>query len=177
MSDRYLQYPAGTLSVTEIIKEAGLIYESDPWYMGRGQAVHAATEYHDRGTLDESTVAEEIRGYLEAWKKYRADTGYTPRLIEQELYHPVYKYCGRIDREGRDIKSGSFVKWHLLQGAAYNELEVENGISVAKREWQTVYLQGDGTYTVRNYGTIELFQAKKDFLTLLAAIRIKEKYA
>ena len=179
MSDRYPQFPPETLSVTEVIKESGLLNYpatvNSQWFMDRGTAVHAATEYYDKGTLDESTVAEEIRGYLNAWIKYRADTGYTPEVIEKTLLHPVYGYCGKIDRNGLDIKTGGPAPWHRMQGAAYNELEVEHSITT-KREWKTVYLQEDGTYKIQICTTRELIEAKKDFLTLLAALRIKEKY-
>lgn len=184
MSDRYPQFPPGTLSVTEVIKLSGLMPESafiDPWYMGRGQAVHLATAFYDRGTLDDSTVANEIRGYLNAWVKFRAETGYTPAFIEKPLLHPVYGYCGTLDRDGLDIKSGSPAPWHILQGGGYFELAnanntVHNPLPTMITGWRTVYLQSDGSYKVHPYSTRDLMQAKKDFLTLLAALKIKQNY-
>lgn len=179
MSDRYPQFPPETLSVTEVIKASGLMPESefiDPWYLGRGQATHAATEYYDKGTLDESTVSTEIAGMLESWKKYRER--YTPEHIELTLYDSVYKFCGKVDRLPLlDLKGPGKSKWQRLQIGAYWHLCRVNGLTRESRKPNVVHLDPDGgPPKVDTFHTLELMELSKDFLTLLAALRIKEKY-
>ena len=180
MSDRYPNFPAGTLSTTEIIKLSGCMPSTvliDEYYMQRGTAAHHATALHDQGTLDESTVDPAIAGYLSAWKKFRADTKYTPVLIERPLLHDLYGYCGTLDRDGLDIKTGAAAPWHLLQASSYRELMNANGLlTTANDGFITVYLSEDGTYKVQVYKLKDLLAARRDFLTLLAAIRIKQNY-
>lgn len=177
MSTRYQNLPPDTLSVTEVIQAFGIIRESNDseWYMERGSAIHLATEYYDMGTLDESDLDPQLVGYLEAWKKYRADTGYNPKYIEKPLLHSIFGYCGKLDRDGLDIKSGAPAKWHILQAAAYNELEIDSKLKLDSG-FHTVYLQENGSYKVKLYTALELFAAKKDFLSMHFALKLKLKY-
>jgi len=69
----------------------------------RGKYVHSATEFYDLGTLDDSTVHEEIRPYLDAWVKFRKDTGFKPRLIEEIVFSKKYFYAG-TSRQGRPLR-------------------------------------------------------------------------
>lgn len=181
MSDRYPTFPPETLSVTEVIKLAGCLPEFTvadiQWHMDKGSAAHHATALHDLGTLDESTVDPAIVGYLTAWKKFREDAKYTPVFIERPLLHSLYGYCGTLDRDGLDIKTGSPAPWHILQASSYRELMRDNGLSENISDGFTnVYLSEDGTYKVKIYSAKELRQGRTDFLTLLAAIRIKANY-
>lgn len=122
-----------------------------------GTAVHMATEFDDKGTLDEATLSDEVAGYLEGWRKFRRDTGFTPTLIEHKVYNPDRVYAGTLDRAGYfpgaedavdviDIKSGVEHDAHGVQIAAY-------GLAyVAERQLRTypgrraVYLSADGTF-------------------------------
>ena len=179
MSDRYPAYPPGTLSVTEVIQASGLMPECDyidEWYMNRGTAVHLATALYDKGTLDERTVDPVIRGSLESWKKYR--DGYTPSSIERTLYDPVYGLCGTVDRLALlDIKGPVKSKWQVIQIAAYWHLCRVNGLGHECRAPKIVHLDPDGGLPkVDTFTTLQMMEASKEFLTLLAALRIKEKY-
>jgi len=163
-------------SVTQVLKAEGFINTDfiDPWYAERGTAVHKATELFDLGTLDESSLDPRIVGYLEAWKKYRRDTGYTPDpdMIERRMYHPTLKYAGTIDRPGLDIKSGSPEPWHVIQAAGYEDLMLANTDDVS-RGWSMIYLKEDGTYKVKPYSAIELYQARRIFHAALACYNYK----
>lgn len=66
----------------------------------RGDAVHYGCELYDQGRLDWDTVGDEIRPYIEAWVKFRAETGFVPDAIEERVFHPVHKYAGTLDRRG-----------------------------------------------------------------------------
>lgn len=118
-----------------------------------GTAVHKTTELYDTDDLDESSVAPQVAPYLAAWKKFRAETGFVPAAIELRLHHPVYGYCGTLDRTGVlrdrlaliDIKSGSSWPSHGPQTAAYAEaFSAQEGERVEDRF--ACYLREDGSY-------------------------------
>ncbi len=156
--------------VTATIRSAGLMgwTPNDDWYMERGTAVHAATAMSDRGTLDQDNLDPQIAPYLEAWKAYRRDTGYVPTQIEQIVSDLTIGYCGTMDRDGLDIKTGAAAKWHILQAAAYwhtDELRTD------RTTWQSVYLQDDGKYKLAVYRASELHAA---FRVFCAALQINQ---
>ena len=139
-------------SVTQTLETAGIIapYNGDPWYGDRGTAVHAATWLDDQGILDETTVDPQIVGFVEAWRTYRRESGFTPIGGETPLHHPLHRYSGTPDRWDAhlltDLKTGRPASWHILQRAAYRELLKQAGVKI-KRDC-CVYLSGDGRYTV-----------------------------
>lgn len=150
-------------SVTQVLKETGLI--DDRWYSEaariRGQAVHLATEYDDRGVLDESTVSPIVRPYLAAWRRFRAETGFAPTEIERRVSHPTAQYGGTLDRLGAlgsgalillDIKTGGPQRWHALQLAAYAMALPEP----RKYRRARVELRGDGTYRFSEFPAEDL---------------------
>lgn len=65
-----------------------------------GSAVHHATALDDQGVLDMDTVDDALVSYLEAWRRYRAETGFVPDVVEQLVHHPSLGYCGTLDRIG-----------------------------------------------------------------------------
>ncbi len=140
------------ISVTQSLSILDDRWKVEPYYLQRGKYIHKATELHDKDELDESTVDPEIRPYLDAYVKFRDDTGFEPNLIEHRLYHPSLMYAGTLDRVGRlngdqvliDLKSGVKVRVDELQGAAYWELCRANNIPVKKVF--DLYLHDDGTY-------------------------------
>jgi gamma-glutamylcyclotransferase (GGCT)/AIG2-like uncharacterized protein YtfP len=142
------------ISVTQCLSILDNRWKVDPWYLERGRLIHLATEYLDHDELDWSTVDERIRPYLDAYVKFRKDTGSVahPGYIEHKLYHPIYFYAGRIDRIGYlngclvliDLKTGASAKIDELQDAAYWELCRVNNIPIKKVF--DLYLHDDGTY-------------------------------
>ena len=62
--------------------------------------MHLATALFDRDDLDESTLDERLRGYLNAWIRFRSETGFKPELVEQKFHHPKLNYAGTPDRTG-----------------------------------------------------------------------------
>jgi hypothetical protein len=149
----------------------------DPFYLERGRLIHLATEYYDRDELNESTIDERIRPYLDAYIKFREDTGFIPALIEHKLYHPSYFYAGTLDRVGNfgydlllDLKSGVRIKLDDLQGVAYWELCRGNKISI-KRVFD-LYLNEDGNYKLEPIDNPKLLLPV--FLAALTCVRFKE---
>jgi hypothetical protein len=89
-------------SVTQILRHEGIIPENPfvtSYGLLRGTYVHKATELWDKETLDEDTLDETIRPYLECYKVARADMPRGIKSIEKKLWHPIWKYAGIIDRE------------------------------------------------------------------------------
>lgn len=65
-----------------------------------GEAVHYATELDDGNDLDDASLPDEIRGYVGAWRRFKADTGFAATFIEQPVASKLYRYAGTLDRIG-----------------------------------------------------------------------------
>lgn len=89
-------------SVTQALKANRMTPDGyafiDPYYLTRGTYIHSATEFYDKGTLDEDSLDEAIRPYLEAYKRFRSDFNGQIVGIEKRLWHPKLKYAGIVDR-------------------------------------------------------------------------------
>lgn len=145
----------------------------------RGTAVHLATEYDDKGTLDESVLDPSLHGYIEAYRRFKAETGFKPDQDKTELkvYHPRHKYAGTLDRIGDyrdieivlDIKTGSAMRpttgpQTAAYEAAYRAMQEHHGDPMPR---YGVELHKDGTYFFKRFddpGDLAVFLAS---LTLL----------
>lgn len=131
-------------SVTQVLKRVGLI--DDRWVdehaLSRGRAVHAVIQYDLEGDLDEASIADEIRPYVDAWRRFRAETGgLKAGLIE--------------------VKTGaSPPPWAALQLAAY-ALCLDGPI-----ERYVLSLRPDGTYRLRQH------TSPKELQTWLAVLQV-----
>ena len=164
--------------ISEIIQSAGMV--DDKWFTeysrDRGSMAHLACQLHDEDDLDESTLDPVIRPYLEAWKKFRADTCFNPELIERKLYHPVYGYAGTLDRYGLfndyksviELKSGLISAVTGLQLAAQGMLLEANGYEVQKRF--ALQIKKDGAYKLTPYNDAN---ARVVFLACVTAHNFK----
>lgn len=117
-------------SVTEVLSLSGLV--NDRWFTEhaawRGTVVHKFCEYDDYDDLDDSSVDESHLGYLEAWRKFKRETGYQPVSTEQIVRKDDLQIIGRLDSLGRmygcdaalvDRKTGHVTRVTALQTAAY----------------------------------------------------------
>ena len=152
----YSIYGIRVPSVTQCLKACGFIEErGDEYAMKRGEYVHEATALDDAGKLDESSLDPVILPYVQAWRRFRKDSGFLPLKIECRVGHPVYRYAGTLDRIGEmpddgqwvlDIKTGSPADWHPLQTALYAvAAEYMDGDVTLKRA--AVYLRDNGSYS------------------------------
>mgnify|MGYP001575772267 CR=1 FL=1 len=139
-------------SVTQIIDAADLI--DDRWYTTfaatKGTYVAEATAFDDRGVLDESSVDAVILPYIEAWRKFRRDSGYVPLEIESPIVNTDFGFAGPPDRArgmwsgrpiGLDIKTGVAEDWHDVQVGGYSILTPD-----MPSRWFCCYLSDDGSY-------------------------------
>jgi len=168
-------------SVTQIMASAGLCdYSAVPRRLlevaaNRGSIIHKTTQLYDQGVLDESSVDEELTGYLEAYKKFLADFNPIIKLNEEIVWSDIYGYAGTIDRgfeiNGEnwliDIKStAQKMKNHEIQVAAYKHAAVECGKIESIQKGATLYLKADGKYTLVAY------QNKNVFCYFLSALSL-----
>ena len=90
--------------VTHIIQEAGLSdYGAVPERImeiarNRGDVGHKTCELYDLNNLKIKTVDSRIMGYLNAWIKFKKDTGVVIETIEQQVKSDRYRYQGTPDR-------------------------------------------------------------------------------
>lgn len=65
-----------------------------------GDAVHFATELDDANDLDDSSLPEEIRGYVYAWRAFKSNTAFLSLVAERRVWSDRYKFAGTLDRIG-----------------------------------------------------------------------------
>ena len=154
-------------SVTRIIREAGL-YDPSKYAEGscdRGRNVHQIIQYYDENDLDEASVYEGYRPYLEGYKRFLAECRPKWELIEKPVYDPILGYAGTFDRFGTmlgkktllDLKSGAEESWHPIQTAAY----CVNDYARDTMRY-ALYLDGQGNYRLiehTNRRDFEVFKA------------------
>jgi hypothetical protein len=112
-----------SLQQAKIIDFSGIPQRTLDKAAERGRRVHAAFELYDLGTLDESSLDDEIAGHLKAYKAFERDTKFVPGLIEGPRFHETRHYAGRFDRTGvmgndlvlLDFKSGAFQDGYFVQ--------------------------------------------------------------
>ncbi len=172
--------------VTRVLQAAGIIdlskIPAEKLERARkfGSACHKATELHDKGVLDVTTLDEALNPYMEAWFSFLDTTGFVVEIdsIEQKVYSEKYHYAGKYDRIGTlngkrtviDIATSvDFSIAKALQTAAYLEAENESKPAMGKvKQREIVLLKGDGTFEL----TPEGFFDKSDFRVFLAALTL-----
>ena len=138
-----------------------------------GRAVHLATYFHDKGTLDEASLSGEVRGYLEGWRRFRREMNPVLLNRERKVYHPDRGYCGTLDVEMMldglaiaDIKSGVKSRVHGVQIAAYADARRrEEGWAIYPKRLG-IYLSADGRYELVPYLN------PADYATFVSALNI-----
>lgn len=177
MSDRYPQFPASAVSVTEILDACGLIYHASPEALERGQRVHEAVALMLRGRLDWNSVDERIIGYVKSAGE--CELQYDPLNdrkpdIEGPLCDSVLGIVGTPDLVlGHyiiDFKTGAPAPWHRAQLGGYWHLKGEP----SNARLQSVYLQEDGS--LPKLVEHRPSEAWREFLTCYNFYRLREQY-
>lgn len=163
-------------SVTQVLASVGIVDYSflgadREVYLTRGRAIHVATHYDDEGDLDDTTLQPEHLPYLQAWRKFRFDSGFIPSRIEVPHYNPMWHYCGTPDRVGLmgdeaclvDLKSGTAPWWVAIQTAAYATFFEQPG----RFRRIGVELHDDGTYRRIDFACRDFL---RDFRVFQAAL-------
>lgn len=166
-------------SVTQVLSILQDFSQIDPgtleWKANLGTQVHAATELDDSDNLGE--YDQQIGGYIEAWRRFKRETGFRPVHIEQKVFHKKHMYAGTLDRIGVmgsknvlvDIKTTSVINLATVgpQTAAYAEAWGFHGMRFV------VQLKPDGKYKLEPCKNKMDFQV---FLNCLNLWRWKEQH-
>ena len=182
-------------SVTQVLEDVGIIdYSRIPGEtreraMLRGSIVHLATQFDDefvfgisKQPLDEDSIAPEYMGYVEAWRRFRAEKRFYCELIEHRVHDSKRGFAGTLDRTGYfeerpgakillDIKTGSAEYWVRMQTAAYA------GCFDAPRTFRRmcVELHADGTFYLRSFAEKDWQADFNEFLYALQVMRTKQE--
>lgn len=173
-------------SVTQVLDVIDETWRVDPLVLRaaaeRGVAVHRATELDDLGDLDVDDLDPVLLPYLQAWRRFRADMGFTVLHSESRVWHDGMRYAGTLDRVGTmgklsgrrsaklqllDIKSGTVWPSHGPQTAAYAEAFQRLTSEKIADRW-CVYLRPDGQYR------LERQEHPGDWSTFLACLSIRQ---
>jgi hypothetical protein len=139
-------------SVTGILKAEGFIDTSFYNEYGRmmGQFVHKATYLDDQGELDEESLDPVIAPYVEAWRRFRRESGFTPIVSEKPRINIDLFYCGTPDVIG-EFPSGSLTRgvvelrndgtYKLIPHKDHADIEIWRSI-MAVYNWKKNNLKG-----------------------------------
>jgi hypothetical protein len=173
-------------NVTRVLEAAGLIdygflnAQDRARYLERGRRVHQATHDDDNHSLAEESLSEDLLGYVEAWRAFRRDYGFVPRLIEHRVCNRQYGYAGTLDRVGSvrdgseflvDIKTGVAPAAVAIQLSAYSACLAHPRTRLRR----CVELQQDSTYKVIPFETSAFQHDFNEFLAALLTYRAREE--
>jgi hypothetical protein len=142
-------------------------YQPDPMYAHRGTIVHMACHYLDDGGVDHESVVKDYRGYVDAYRKFKEEWKFIPRLNEKPMYHPELRYGVTPDKDGTltfpksfgngkdagittdaivELKSGVMYRWVALQTMS-QKMALERWDRVPRKRVRLgIRLNVDGTY-------------------------------
>lgn len=152
-----------------------------------GQAVHLACQLDDEGDLDESSLDEAVRPYLDGYRLFKSHKITRVVAAELRVHHPTLRYAGTLDlladidgdRTLIDLKTPVVINPAVgLQTAAYvSALPLElltrpsGGMHVRRA---ALRLTEDGHYRLIEYRDPNDFPT---FVAMLTVHRWKEKHA
>lgn len=88
-------------SVTQILKPLSDFSGIAPDVLERkrelGSRVHLACQLDDEGDLDEASVDDEVRPYLDAWRQFLRESGALVIENERRVFEPHMRYAGTLD--------------------------------------------------------------------------------
>lgn len=134
---RYLLDGVEIPGVTRILEAAGLsdVSRIPADVLKRasdfGHAVHAVVNFKYKGTLDEASVDDEVKPYVQGWDNFVEDFEYRCKVTEYRFCNLKYRFAGTIDQCGTidkgkyegdvllDIKTGMAYPSHKYQLAGY----------------------------------------------------------
>lgn len=164
-------------SVTTIIKaECGLYQYGDGVAAERGTAVHRACHYYDDGDLDEATLPDNVKPYLEQYVKALSDLKIKILANELMRYHPTYLYAGTPDKLAIvdknigiiDVKTGQEGNDHAWQLAGYEALIKHEHPGKVLKRWN-LYLLPDRYKFIERDGRNDF----TEFIVLYSAHNLK----
>ena len=157
-------------TVTQVLRAAGCYPSFMPpqFYLDRGTAGHKAAELTELRVLDEPTVDERIRPFLEAHKRAQLELGLkelTPPFIEKRL--KALGFCGKPDNAKWLQGWRTVIDWKMgdgkadpatrLQISAYRVLLAEYlNMPLRRFHGGSLHYRTDGRYQWNPYTEAEL---------------------
>lgn len=175
--------------VTEILKEAGLSDLSmvNPEVLERnsafGTAVHKMIELYCKGTLDFESLDPLLKPYLDCWKNFVEDYGYTAKVVEFQGFSETYRFGFTMDQLGQianskipgnalvDIKTGHPYPSHKYQMGGYT-------IAAGKEYRNIILLYLNPEYKPRGYKVVFATNNKREqgvFLSALSLYNVRKE--
>lgn len=133
-------------STTEVIKQSGMMgwLPEDQYFLDRGSFVHEAIAMYLKGVLDESTLADGVKPFVESAILWIQASGYKAEHIELSLHDPILGYCGTPDSIPLiDWKNSGKCAWQGIQLSAYWNLCNVNDIKGGHQP-MIIHLDGKG---------------------------------
>lgn len=171
-------------SVTQVLQSVGLVDygflgAQRDFYLARGKAVHLACQLADENDLDKSTLDESLAPYLVAWRRFQAETGFRPELIEHRVFNPTYRYAGTLDRTGMIGQTLAIVDTKTTEAAAWTAYQLAAYAACFDRPMRfrrfAVALHDDGTYRATEYHIKDFARDWNVFLAALTVHNAKER--
>lgn len=161
-------------SVTQIIRATLPAWEAHPWYMQRGTALHHGCHLFDEGTLDWSSVDDEIRTRIMAWDKFRRESGLAIVDSENPLYHAGLQFAGTPDRIACDEDTGTLIIIDIKSTYSAHVIPQLGGYAMLARQADLpcdeaicVELMDDGKYKTYGLDRFALRRAQQTFAACL----------
>ena len=175
------------LGVTSVLTEERYVdYSHIPlFYRERGSAVHKACELDGLGRLDEASVADDVRPFLEGWRRFVREVEWISEGIEVPVLNEMFGYAGTLDLLGTcakwpgqlallDIKTGLPAWVARLQTAAYERAAQAciDGLPPYMHRG-VVRVKGDGTYVCQWFDDPEDWSM---WLNALGSVQIRRRF-
>jgi hypothetical protein len=145
-----------------------------------GTAVHAACELDDAGDLDEASVHELVRPYLDGYRAFKRDVVAGAIATELRVHHPLLRYAGTLDLLTEFRGESWLIDWKTplsinpavaLQTVAYAQALPPE---FQGRSWKRAALQlkADGKYRLHEFNDPNDWPT---FVAMLTVHRWKER--
>ncbi len=124
-------------SVTQVLEGTGMAPDFSflpDYYLHRGQAIHKAMALHLVGRLEEASLDERIRPFVEAGQEWLELVEARPIVIEHRWVHTVLEYGGTLDLFAHTRLGPLLVDWKTsIMDEAY-EVQVAGGYAPLLQE-------------------------------------------
>ena len=163
--------------VTSVMQSGGLVDLSmvDPDVLEAksqlGKAVHLATHLDDLGNLDEQSVDELAMGYVQAYRKWRRESGAVIPLSEHMALNLKHRYAGTLDLlvsiNGEEWLIDKKTSSQIHRAAGVQTAAYEEALNLGRRVRRgALQLKPDGTYRLHE------FTSPRDFVVFQACLLI-----
>jgi len=165
-------------SVTEVLGELLPGHQADPYYLQRGQAVHAGAAIIIRGESLAEDPDPRIAGQLEAVRLFQREWKPEPVAVEMRVCSVRHMYAGTLDLVANIKGATAIFDWKAsieaavrYQLAAYAWAYAETTGAAIPRHGYVVQLKEDGNYVVQ--GPFDMRVLSSKWFAMLTTYRIR----